>query len=218
MQGDEAIADGKWTPRGAIPQHLRTFGKFPKTDSWWPGDLILTRETTPDRVSVAITTAQKKGGYAPLDARWTHAAVYLGDGQNICEATFSSFFSGSVVFNPLWNYCGSHALRIRRSSLVTDKEKGWRLAIYALTHMGKKYDFRNALHIGRQAYKGRGFWQNDLKVKINRQALICSTLYSDSHAMATERPLGEANGLCVPAFLSQCAVFTEVESAWLSIG
>jgi len=89
--------------------------------------------------------------------------------------------------------------------------------MYALTHMGKKYDRGNAIYIGVQAYKGQGFWKNDLKVKINRRALICSTLYSDAHAMATEKPLGEANGLCVPAFLSQCARFTEVESAWLSI-
>src|ERR1700730_13201957 len=73
-----------------------------------------------------------KGGYAPLDARWTHAAVYLGDGQNICEATFTSIlFGGRVAFNPQLNYCGSHAIRVRRSTLVVDKEMGWPPAIYA---------------------------------------------------------------------------------------
>ena len=187
-------ADGEWTPRGAIPPPLRSFGKFPNTANWWPGDLMLTKDLAPDWSTRAITNAQIKGGYARTDSAWTHAAVYLGDGQNVCEATFTSpLRGGSVQVNPLWNYCGGYALRIRRSLFVQDKELGWRMVIYALTHLKKDYDFFYAIRLGWQALRGRGFWQTDVTARINPRALICSTLYADAHNKATQRVLGEVS-------------------------
>jgi hypothetical protein len=179
---------------------------------------VLTRAIEPDRVSRAITDAQLRGGYAQDDSIWTHAAVYLGDGLNVCEATFDSIWSsGKVCVTPIWDYCGGHAIRVRRSSYIENKEDGWRMAMLALTHLRKQYDFQFILRLAWLAFRGKGFWQSDIVVPIRASALVCSTLYADAHSKATLRVLGEQSGLCLPAFLSQCGALAEVPSAWLPI-
>jgi hypothetical protein len=207
-----------WTPRGAVPNSLRTFGKYPRTSDWWPGDLILTRLIKPNRISQIVSEAQKKGGYSEFASSWTHAAVYLGDGQNLCEATGKSLYRrGSVHVTPLWEYCGDHALLVRRSAHVSDREVGWQLATYALTHLNKPYDVGFIAQLGIQAYLGNGFWQTGRHFRIKRSALVCSTLYADAHGRVTQRILGEESGLCVPAYLSTSSQLTDVTSAWAPI-
>lgn len=206
--------------RERFPPALRSFGKFPQTKSWWPGDLILTRDLKPDKVSATITVAQTRGGFDGTDAIWTHAAVYLGDGRNVCEATFDSLWAGgSVRVTPIWDYCGKYGLRIRRSKYVeqSGRDVGWKLALYALTHLRKQYDFTYIFKLARQAWGGRGFWQEDVKIRIRPTALVCSTLYADAHGRVTRQLLGDSNGLCVPAFLSQSSDMRNVEADWLTV-
>jgi hypothetical protein len=207
-----------WTPQRAIPISLREFGKYPRTSDWWPGDLILIRSLAPDRVSKTISLAQQRGGYSVSDSSWTHAAVYIGDGQHICEATGKSVRRrGSVHITPLWEYCGSHALLVRRSKHVVNRDIGWQLATYALTHLNKPYDVSYIAKLGVQAFSGQGFWQSERRARIRRSALICSTLYADAHSRVTSRVLGEASGLCLPAYLSVSDVLTDVTSVWAPI-
>src|SRR6266403_4073483 len=79
------LAAGDWIPRTAIPQALRQFGYVPDWSAWHPGDLLLTQSPNPDKVSQQIQSTQALG-YGDRLARWTHAAVYLGDELMLCEA------------------------------------------------------------------------------------------------------------------------------------
>ena len=206
-----------WKPPGPIPRALREFGKYPDTSRWWPGDLVLTRALKPNSVSRAITKAQINGGYAPDDSEWTHAAVYLGDGLNVCEATVDSIFRrGTVRVSRLWDYCADHFICIRRSTFVKTQSQGWLMAITALTNLQKDYDFSYVARLALLAARGRGFWQTDIRVPIRPSALVCSTLYSDTHNRVTRHILTD-NGVCVPAQLSQCTELKDVASTWLKI-
>ncbi len=54
------------------------------------------------------------------DARWHHAAMYIGD-ANICEATASG-----VNLVPIFDYVGTHLLRLRRGQILPIKNvSGW---------------------------------------------------------------------------------------------
>jgi hypothetical protein len=197
-----------WKPPGAIPPKLRKFGKFFDTSNWRAGDLVLTREINPDWVGKRIVRAQVRGGYAAEDARWTHAAIYLGDHLTVCEATFS-IGSGpqGVVQTPLWEYCGASAVRVRRPLAVTTDHDSWLLAITALTQLRKDYDFTYVLRLAWIAFRGEGFWSAGVRAGLSPSALVCSTLYADAYTRQTRRALGERNnGYCTPAYLSQARV------------
>jgi hypothetical protein len=110
----------------AIPDAARNFGKLVDTTALSPGDLLLTRELEPDAISTSISDVQARGGYHPNDGRWSHAAMYLGDGDNIVEATFNNLADASVRITSLGEYCdGKHSLRFRRPKrIATDADDG----------------------------------------------------------------------------------------------
>lgn len=202
-----------WKPEGAIPETLRVFGKFPATKLWHPGDLILTRSTNPGPKAQWIAKTQQKGGYDASDSLWTHAAIYLGDGGRVCEATLF----GGVHITPLSAYCGGYVLRVRRSLLAASKDSGWMLAVNALTRLGSHYRWSEIPRLAVKALLGKGFWGHQDRVPIKPSTLICSTLYADAHARTTSQMLGEVDGTCVPAYLSQSDRLQEVDSAWARI-
>jgi hypothetical protein len=198
---------------------LRRFGKFFDTSNWRQGDLILVRDIAPDWVGRRIEKAQVRGGYAPGDARWSHAALYLGDRLTVCEATFTlPRGTQGVVQTPLWDYCGGSAIRVRRPRAVTTSDEAWLLAIKALTQLQKDYDFKYVAHLAWIAWKGTGFWGGGAKVRLDASALVCSTLYADAYGRQTHRTLGEENnGICTPAYLSQSSEFDDINLDWLEI-
>src|SRR5712692_5760688 len=77
---------GTWKPTGALPRAVRDFGKFPAVSLWQPGDLLLIGAVRPGWVARKIIQTQETQ-FAITDACWHHAAVYMGDEQNVCEAT-----------------------------------------------------------------------------------------------------------------------------------
>src|SRR5438270_1882627 len=99
------VAVGNWNPSGPVPPHIRKFKHFPNIDDWLPGDLLLISAIKPGWVSKRIIQAQIRGGYVAEDARWHHAAVYLGE-ANVCEA-----LGRGVQLNPIFKYVGTHFLR-----------------------------------------------------------------------------------------------------------
>lgn len=208
-----------WKPPGAIPPRLRAFGKFFDTSQWRAGDLLLFRDKKPDLVGRAIARAQKAGGYADIDAMWTHVALYLGDAFSLCEATFStSPFSQGVTDTPLWDYCGDYVVRLRRPNAITTDADGWLLAIKALTQLRKDYNFLLIASLGLRALRGDGFWQPGSRTWIRPSALVCSTLYADAYARQTRRSLGEqSNGYCTPAYLSQSSEFRDIPIGWSAL-
>src|SRR6476659_3689762 len=74
--------------KGVLPPAARKWGRMLDLEDLEPGDLILFRPVNPnlDKISQLIIAAQMQAGFSEEDARWTHAAVYLGDGELICEA------------------------------------------------------------------------------------------------------------------------------------
>lgn len=212
-------ADLPWFPPGAIPPKFRAFGKYFDTRLWRAGDLLLSRETLPSRVGKAIESAQKNGGYHPNDARWTHAAIYLGDGFTLCEASFSFWpLRMGVQIANLWEYCGDYCLRLRRPTAVTTEADAWLMSIRALTSIRKDYDFRYVFKLAWSAFRGQGFWSPGCAVPIRGSALVCSTLYADAYTRQTKRILGEQNnGCCTPAYLSQSPEFVDLGLQWRPI-
>ena len=111
--------------RRALPRGTRTFGKLVDTSNLRPGDLLLSREQEPDRISQLIAEVQAEGGYATQDGRWTHAAMYVGDDQSVIEATFDGLASGGDVrLTSLDEYCdGKNILRFRRSKYLNRRHR-----------------------------------------------------------------------------------------------
>lgn len=207
-----------WRPPGAIPLDLRKFGKFFHTTAWRAGDLILSREIAPDWIGKWIEKSQTTGGYAPADARWTHVAMYVGDGLTVCEATFS-FKGGShgVVRTQLWDYCGESAIRVRRPKSVADNDAPL-LVVNAMEHLRKPYAFGELIKLALRALFGKGFWSTDFGPALYPPAFVCSTLYADAFARQTRCVLGERNnGYCTPAYLSQCLEFDDIQPEWRPI-
>ena len=101
---DNAQPDSHWNPPGPIPSALREFGKFPNTHDWKPADLLLVSSVVPDAVTKQIINTQLRGGFGPDDARWQHAAVYLGDGY-VMEAT-----THGVQYSPIYAYLGNTSI------------------------------------------------------------------------------------------------------------
>src|SRR5437879_5728534 len=94
---------GEWSPSGPLPQTVRNFGYVPDVFRWLPGDLILTSPLRPNHLNSMITRMQQRGGYDEKDSRWTHAAMYAGDGMKICEARPFAQRCGTI-----YPYIGDH--------------------------------------------------------------------------------------------------------------
>jgi hypothetical protein len=158
--------NGKATIFSALPKETRAFGKIVNTAELLPGDLMLAREIEPDDISKMIVTTQQGGGYHELHTRWSHAAMYLGDGASVIEATFDSILKGgSVRVTNLFKYSqGVHALRFRRSRYIADDRQRWRLCIRAMSRLGKPYNFMEAAAIWiNVVLRDRGFYSDEMR-------------------------------------------------------
>ena len=215
----EAIALREVIVDRALPLGTRRFGKLVDTSGLQAGDLVLTRDAQDrDRTSKIIAQIQREGGYSLADARWVHAAMYLGDGANVVEATIDHpLTGGDVRITNLDEYSdGSNALRFRRPKYVVKEQDGWRMCIRALSRLGEPYDLLQAVKLWiRVRINQRGFFE--AKKEATSAAVVCSTLYADSYNQALRRSLGESNGICVPAWLSLSKEFDDVKVSWLKI-
>jgi len=205
-------------PRAVDPE-ARAFGKLVDCASLQPGDLLLSQELHPDAISKLISKVQLNGGYSEQDAQWTHAAMYLGDGANVIEATFDSIFtSGSVRITSLDHYCqGKHVLKFRRSKHVLSAQSGWFLCIRALARLKQPYSFAHAATLWWDVIIRKCGFHDPASQRPTFKAAICSTLYADAHNEATRRRLGEIGGVCVPAWLSVSDEFDDVAVGWAQI-
>jgi hypothetical protein len=201
----------------AVNPEVRAFRKLVDCGALLPGDLLLSQSLSPDSISQLIEDVQVRGGYHKLDARWTHAAMYLGDGENVVEATFDNILAGgSVRITSLDEYCdGTYALRFRRSEDFGDEANGWRLCVRALSRMRQPYDFGHAAKLWWDVcVRKTGFYVGKNR-RVTSLAVICSTLYADAYNEAHGRRLGEVGGVCVPAWLSGTDEFFDVSVSWL---
>jgi hypothetical protein len=200
----------------AIPIATRKFGKLVDTSNLAPADLLLSRDLHPDRISTLITNVQTEGGYDRKDSRWTHAAMYLGDGASVVEATFDDPLSGgNVRLTSLDEYCqGECSLRFRRSRFLKSEREAWQVCVRAMSRLGRPYNFLQAVTMWfNVVFQGHGFFSDEIR-RPTSAAVICSMLYADSYNEATRRSLGEVSGVCVPAWLSASDEFDDVQAEW----
>lgn len=206
-----ATTEGLWRPRVPIPPPLRGFGRFPNTDGWLPGDLVLFSKVEPGLNQRAVMAAQERGGFDVLDARWQHAAVYLGE-DGLCEATRAGVRVGSVL-----EYAGSHLLRVRRPGL--DVHDQYRLCIKALTRLPDPYDFLGALSVGLLSLGG--LWKPGLHAVLPPASgpVICSQLYAWSYQQVTGQFLikPDPGRPLTPADLSLTANLRDIPAVWRQI-
>lgn len=206
-----------------LPVQARTWGRILDTSHMEAGDLFLTRLIAPetDRVSRAIIDSQERGGFHRRHAQWTHAAVYLGDDEYVCEANFKiPGYSNGVILRSAFFYCdGSYAIRVRRPRNMTPKQR-LRIAIGALSNLGVPYSWRQLLQFSMAANRGRGFWEETPRgPRIATRALVCSTLYQDAFTFALQGNSVRLGKICTPAHLSASTDFEpdDPQLAWLGV-
>lgn len=189
---------------------LREFAKYPNVQDWKPGDLLLVSSIVPDLAAKQIIEAQVRGGFIPDDARWQHAAVYLGDGY-VIEATLHG-----VQYVPIFPYLGNHRLRLRRPLGLSDEDR-WRIAIQAAVRANERYGVRSIFRLYLQSF--RGLWRTKVSaLKAQSRSIICSQLYSDSYSTITGRLLTRTIAVTItPAALSQSDAFEDVPLFWMTI-
>jgi len=174
-----------------------------------PGDLILVHALNPGLGSRAIIQVQTSGGHHPDDAKWHHAAVYIGAFQ-ICEARVS----GGVRLTYLYDYVGTHELRVRRDLALAPADQ-WKVVVSVLSKLQSSYGRMAALRLWWQST--RGFW-HPVQSYGDARAIICSQLYADAYALVTGRLLMQGRiGLPTPADLSLTSVLTDVQVDWVRL-
>ena len=210
----------KCSSRLALPAETRKFGRVVDCSALLAGDLILTRPhgEKSELVSRKIVEAQARA-YSPLDAQWTHAALWLGDGENICEANFGvPGRKGGVMIRSINEYAdGAHAIKVRRPKGLNAQQCA-RVATGAVGNLKQSYDFLFLLRLGWTAWRGQGLHdKNGSRVPVGANALVCSTLYADALAYGANIAVA-GNGVCVPALLSCSPLFDDtVPISWLQL-
>jgi hypothetical protein len=200
-----------WRPVEQLPSKLREFALFPNIEDWLPGDLVLTAQVKPDWVHAQITEAQLRSGFAAEDARWQHAAVYMGDGF-LSEAGTSRVRYASIA-----NYIGAHLIRVRRDPNLSRDER-WRLAIQAVVRLGEPYGFGKVFSIYRNSFSKSWGLALGAQFYKKRRSVICSQLYADAFSVVTGRLLWpHVNTPITPATLSLTQVLTDVPLHWKDI-
>jgi hypothetical protein len=210
LPSDEAVPGAIWIPPGPIPSRLRAFGKFPNVEQWLPGDLLLVSSLKPNLITRQTITAQERGGYGIDDARWQHAAVYVGEGY-VTEASLHG-----VRYAPIYPYLGNHLIRLRRPVGLTADDR-WRIAVQAAVRTNEKYGLVSIASLF--AYSFVGLWTRRRGFSVAQaRSVICSQLYSDAYSRVTGRLIAPpAAGTITPAALSATPELEDVNISWLSI-
>ena len=194
-----------------LPEHVRKFGYLPDFSLWQPGDLLLFSATRLNRAQRAIVQTQNRLGYAQDDARWHHAAVYIGD-RYMCEAVPSG-----VRYHPVEDVVGQGLIRVRRD-LQGSMAQGFRVAIKALMRLPKSYAFRSAIRSWLRSYGTEFVRAFSYDYRVERDAVICSQLFHDAYMETTSKTLVQrADRDVMPAELSACSGLTDIASAWLRL-
>jgi hypothetical protein len=193
-----------------LPPSVRRFGFVPDIEQLLPGDLILSRTTSPGWIDNQIAKSQGSGGFAAENARWTHAAVFIGDDQLVEALPLQG-----VVQHSIYSYIPSEIIRVRRRPGLSDAQRH-RIAIHAMTSLRTRYSVFSAVKLGMDL--SRGLW-NSNALRTNRYIVICSQLYFDSileilkirlDGCPTEAPT-------TPAHLGATADLTDVSVDWLQV-
>ncbi len=195
-----------------MPKALADLNAIPDSSRLRAGDLILISSVEGDnsKTAAAIRHTQSIAGYNPIDARWHHAAVFLGFDFRICEATRKGVRTGSLL-----DYAATHLIRVRRDPKL-DTEAGWKISVLAACQIGTPYSVLSILNLAGRARKG--YWQPRHDSTHVGHGLICSELYADSYAAATGRTLwNHISKEVTPAYLSLTDQLSDIDVGWRPI-
>lgn len=192
-----------------LPSAVRGFGFIPDFDAWLPGDLVLVSKVTPNIMERQIVKTQRNLGHAKPDARWHHAAVYVGD-RYLCEAR-----PGGVRYHPVVESVGRNTLlRVRRDVELTAAER-FRVAIRALMRLSRPYSYGSAARAFLRPLDPGRF---ALALRPRKRALICSQLFHDAYAEATRTNLVDRlDRPVVPAELGATTSLRDVQTEWVRL-
>ena len=192
------------------PSAVRDFGFIPDFDDWLPGDLVLVSKVSRNLIERQIVNTQERLGHATHDARWHHAAVYVGD-RYLCEAR-----PGGVRYHPVVESVDRNTLlRVRRNNDLTDSER-FRVAIRALMRLSRAYSYGS---VARTFFRPLSLRRFVFALRPRKRALICSQLFHDAYAEATESNLVDRiDRAVVPAELSATNKLQDVKAHWARLG
>ena len=202
----------------ALPDKTRAFGRLIDTSQLQAGDLLLSRNPLGENwISDLIADVQGRIGYGQSDARWSHVAMYLGNGSHVVEATVDSLMAGGDVrITHLDNYSdGTNILRFRRSTSIREEKEGWWVCVEALSQLGKPYSVGQTLRTWYDMRFGSVLAYDPEQENVLAGAIVCSTLYAGAFNRALRLSLGEVNGICVPAWFSATNEFMDINVGWL---
>jgi hypothetical protein len=191
---------------GAAPREANTPAGWPGTfvpnlSDRQLGDVVLIEGSGALGLAIQSVQAAAASPMTRLGWKWTHAAIYIGNGE-VIDATFHA----GVVRQSLWNYCQYRALTVRR----VPHPNAVQIAVDAVGHIGKKYATFQPL------WAALG-WPAAQSASAN--ALFCSTFVAVVVAQATQIAL-DFDPLFQPLFPGALARHHELDAvtvAWRNI-
>ena len=161
--------------------------------------------------------AQARSGYSADDAGWHDAAVYVGNGEGICEATRKGVQYRRIFDEVDRRGLPDYAIRVRREP-GCDRETGWKIAVNALTEIGKEYAKWRIARLYMDSFSGLWREKSPTSPVLVDSQRICSELYAIAYMKATGRVLANlAGNEITPAFLSQTESLKDIPLRWLQI-
>ncbi len=222
----DADAVGEVPANGVLPPSAREWGRVLDTTQMQMGDVLLTapykqRANGAPLVSRWIMSAQERAGYAESDAQWTHAAIYLGDGESISEANFGvAGLRSGVMIRSIHVYAdAAHALRVRRPANLSDAQR-CKFIIGALRNLGQRYSAEIILHFLKEFVLKNGGWTIGQKqIRMLPRGFVCSTHVQDALTYINAGASSRMGYLCCPAHLSASSDFEphDVPIQWLRL-
>ncbi|MBC7843791.1 MAG: hypothetical protein H7099_15835 [Gemmatimonadaceae bacterium] len=166
-----------------------------------------------------IRDAQRKLGHAVADAFWTHAALYVGDGE-IVEANWDRDLDDNPVSRVAVSTYVPHAYIRRRTMPDLSEKMQQAVADQADLRCGEDYSLLAAIDIYIKAQL-RQFSRVAPPFVLRRSArgLVCADIVSTSYDHVLRRPAfaNTDDDIVVPATLSATGELEDAEIAWCTI-
>jgi hypothetical protein len=191
-----------------LPGAVRSFGYFIDHRVLRPGDLLLFSQISSNKGSRQIHAAQRNAGFEDEDARWTHAAVHIGDGL-LAEAVPI----GGIRLGHLFDSINTRLVRAR-TPLDLNGEQRAQICIKAMTRLGASYSLGYVLKM-REFLRS---WRLGDAIHDPANANICSMLYHFAFVEAVNALVvpGKPAGVG-PAHLSATERLEDVQLNWLRL-
>ena len=196
-----------------LASNIRKFGFVPNLNALLPGDVLLV--TAPRSVPLVVRTAQRSYGFSPEHARWTHAALYIGDGQ-IIEATLSEGVRAKDMIPATFRY--DILVRRRLNPPLSDAQRCEIVALARET-IGKNYGTRTVVRLSGQAVSGGRAGARGHTTPHSGDTAICSGIVQSVYFGGVGLDLVPSleGDVAWPGHLSETGKLTDISIGWLKV-